>query len=251
MSEQIGIDINGIHITEEDLERQAAEFNKNHGISIASLVDTVMKGLHSPRFGAQASVSVASLLNPHCKPWLGAVFSTDPEQMKETDERIKRLVIMCRPEELQVVNQHKAIYDELVKIYRKLQVNDMGCYAASTLVVQWARNCGFELHEPYTVKSFGASLMRGNHAVNKWQDIVNSALNFLVNNHNVMGNDLGRFIDEVCVVSNYLTEHYNTKGRIDQVEPNVFRVMTTGDNPTLLFMWKQHVDGYTIKRNQK
>jgi len=246
MSEPTGINFNGFHITEEDLERQAEEFNKNHGISIANLIDSVMRTSRSP--GLTAS---ASLFNPHCKPWLGAVFSTDPEQMKKTDELLRSLIKTRLVEDLQVADQHKAIYDELVIIYKKLQENDMGCYAASALIVQWSRNCGFELHEPYTLRSFGSSLMRGNRPINKWQDVVNCALNFMVNNHKAMGNDLGKFIEEICVVSTYLTVHSNNKGRIDQVEPNVFRVMTTGDNPTLLFMWKQHADGYTIKRNQK
>lgn len=246
MSEQIGIDINGIHITEEDLERQAKEFNKNHGISIANLIDSVMRSSRSP--GITAS---ASLFNPHCKPWLGAVFSTDPEQMEKTDELLRSLIKTRLVEDLQVADQHKVIYDELKAISEKLKENDMGCLASYALVVQWARTCGIELHEPFRLSSFGLPLLRGNRSINKWQDMVSCALNFMVNNHKDMGNDLGKFIEEICIVSNYLTVHSNNKGRIDQVEPNVFRVMTTGDDPTLLFMWKQHTDGYTIKRNQK
>lgn len=251
MSEQTGININGILITEEDLERQAAEFNKRHGIDITQLIDSVMKGLNTPHFDAHAALSAASFLNPHCKPWLGAVFDTDPASLKKADEMVHRLMKTIPSPALQVVDQHKVIYDELLVIYNKLQFNDMGCYAASALIAQWARTCGFELHEPFRLGSAKCTLQRGNRAVNKWQDIVNCALNFLVNNHKEMGDDLGKFIDEICKVSHYLTEHCNNKGRIDQVEPNVFRVMTTGDNPTLLFMWKQHADGYTIKRNQK
>lgn len=153
--------------------------------------------------------------------------------------------------ELNTIRQYRQAYDTLVKISQKLAVDDMGCTLGYALVVQWSRTCGYELHQSLTLDADPRLLLQGHQKIYRWEDIVNCALNFMVNNHTDMGNDLGIFLNELCKVSQYLSDNFNDRCRIDQVEPHIFRVMSDESIPVQLFTWKQTTDGYSITRSRK
>lgn len=260
MSQEEYIDRNGIRITAEDIRAHYRTWGIQTELRNPTCVkvpedqldklvqDTLVKLKenkieHIPALPVVASVHTVSMPTKldgsrFGKPWLGAVMSNDPVENERTNEIIRELM-KNRPGHIEPerCDDEKLLITLLTKYFGFANYAKEAFRSMLGLVYRNA--------EHVTVTGRGITLAKD------ITDYSKCVLHYILTNHEAMGEDVVRFVEEAYKTYTITRLNYGYDIYVDQVEPAVFRVRPAGKNVPTTLTWKQQPDGYSIKRERK